>query len=756
MRKLNHIWKTTLKASFKILFIILICKTPLADDIQINIKGNKFTDENVILSIIKNKPSEISDEYSNYLLKSLDKSKLFKSVSVKIVDNTYEIKIEEFENINKIIFNKNERLKDEELLKIANEIKLINLNPKIINAYTSEVQKIYKSFGYNNAKINYDLKKYENNTADLIFEIIENEITKIKSIFFEGNNSVKSDELKSIIKSRTKTLLNIFANNNYKSFTVNNDTRIISDYYKNLGYRNIIVDYQIEYLINNKVNIYFKIDEGDKYSISSIKIQDKDNLLDQSKVSFLENKINSENKINKNFSFSRINNFKDEIADELISNGKEFFEIQPLEKINNKNIDVIFEILSLEPKYTKNINIYGNSRTFEYVIRRELDLSEGDPVNTYQIDKIEKKLRSLGLFESVNIKQKEIDKNLFNIDITVKEKQTGTLNAGVSVGSIDGFSVVAGLSEKNFGGTGKSVKTLLNTSTNKNQFVFEVEDRLLSDNNVDIRYSANYAEEDFSSSSSYKLNTSSIGTGITYDINQNLRHSVDLSYIIKDYIVTNSSTASSVIKNSSGENISFILRNDLNYSTLNSFLIPNNGSIVRYGNIIETPSSSSNGYIKNIITYKNFKNYNKKNIFSFQARLGNIVSLGNNEILTDDKFSLGGRWLRGFDIAGAGPRNSRTSYIGGENLLVTKLDYSRELYDNSDFPIFINFFNDYGLVWQNKTNPTHHDRNLRSSVGFGIKYYSPIGPIGFSWGFPIMDESYDIKRMFLFSVGNID
>ena len=141
---------------------------------------------------------------------------------------------------------------------------------------------------------------------------------------------------------------------------------------------------------------------------------------------------------------------------------------------------------------------------------------------------------------------------------------------------------------------------------------------------------------------------------------------------------------------------------------------------------------------------------------SIQTRLGNVISLNNNDILTDDKFSLGGRWLRGFDTYGAGPRNSRTSYIGGNNLIVSKLDFSKELTRNSNFPLYINFFNDYGLLWENKTKPTKSDNALRASAGFGFKYYSPIGPVGFSWGFPLMDEEYDIKRMFLFSIGNID
>ena len=88
--------------------------------------------------------------------------------------------------------------------------------------------------------------------------------------------------------------------------------------------------------------------------------------------------------------------------------------------------------------------------------------------------------------------------------------------------------------------------------------------------------------------------------------------------------------------------------------------------------------------------------------------------------------------------------------------MAVKLDYNYEIIKDTNFPMYFNIFNDYGLLWDNKTTPTQNDNSLRSSAGFGIKYYSPIGPIGFSWGFPLMDEEYDINRMFLFSIGNLD
>ena len=130
--------------------------------------------------------------------------------------------------------------------------------------------------------------------------------------------------------------------------------------------------------------------------------------------------------------------------------------------------------------------------------------------------------------------------------------------------------------------------------------------------------------------------------------------------------------------------------------------------------------------------------------------------INNSDILPSDKYSLGGRWLRGFDNYGVGPRDSRTSYIGGNNILATKIDYSRLLFKNDDNPIYLNIFNDNGIVWDNKTTPLYSDESIRSSAGFGIKFYSFIGPIAFTWGFPIQDESYDIKRMFTFSLGNIN
>ena len=756
MKKLSLNYLKLKYIIINVILLFLISNAAIANKISFEISGNKFTDTEAILSLLKNIPDDADNEYSNQIIKVLNNSNLFSDVRVKFIENKYTIIVKEYPNINNLYFKKNERLDDEELELIASEINFKNFNSKSINLYIDEIKKVYESFGYNNVEIEYSKKIFDDsNTVDLYLNINEGEITKINRISINGNKSISSQDIKEIINSKTKSIRRVFANNNYKPSTVQRDVFIIANYYKDKGFLDIDINTNVEYLKSNRVNLFFNIFEGKIYNLSSIKIVDENNIISTNLFDLIDGKIETFLTDNPLYSASSIKEFRNEISSLILKNGVKFFEINSFEKSENNKIDILFQISSISPKYTKQINIVGNYRTFDYVIRRELDIVEGDAIYDNQIKDIRNKLNSLNLFESVNIKEETVNDDQINLIIEVEEKQTGTFNAGVSVGTLDGFSIVTGLRERNFYGTGRSLDVLVNTSDGKNQFKLITTDRLSYENNADISYTVNYKQQDFSKASSYKLDTFTSGFGIAYKINKNLLHNVELEYVLKDYSVTDTSSVSNSILNSSGENISFLLKNNIRYSTLNPGFISKLGNYINFNNTFETPTSSNNGFIRNIITYKQYHS-SEKNIFSIQAKIGNIFSLNNNDILTDDKFSLGGRWLRGFDRYGAGPRNSRSSYVGGNNIVVTKFDYSYEISSNSNFPIYLNLFNDYGLLWENKTTPTNNDNSLRSSAGFGVKYYSPIGPIGFTWGFPIMDEEYDIKRMFLFSIGNID
>jgi len=203
--------KKNLNFSYKIIFFIFLFNYNLAyaQNILIEINGNKFTDKDVIISLIQDQPTSLSQEYADYLLKTLNNSLMFENVTIKIDEDKYIIDIKEFPNIDNIFFRNNERFEDDELLEVSKEINLINLNPNKINTFISELSKAYESFGYNNIDINYSKKIFKDtNTADIYFEINEGDITKIKNIFFEGNIFIDNEILKSLIKSKTKSLIN--------------------------------------------------------------------------------------------------------------------------------------------------------------------------------------------------------------------------------------------------------------------------------------------------------------------------------------------------------------------------------------------------------------------------------------------------------------------------------------------------------------------------------------------------------------------
>ena len=739
----------------KILFIFLFLVNFQVFSKDFIIDGNQYTDDDIVISIIDSIPDLDEQSQSNFILKKLISSNLFKSVEVSYDLNNFFIKIIEYPSINKFYYNNNERIKDEEIDNIVKELELYTLSESQINNLIEELYKIYQSFGYNNIKIEYRSSDYSNNSSDVYLDFNEGLITKINKINISGNTVFDKNTILSKIKSKTKKITNIFANNNFKIYELNNDIVRIKNFYKEQGYKDVNVEYEVEYFSNNRVEIFFIINEGQQYFFNTLNIQ---NNLDKNK--YLEDRFlllidKNKNKVNNIYNTNKIDDIELDISEILENAGIQYFKISAFEKIVNFKTDILFQISPTEPIYVNQINISGNDRTYDYVFRRELTLAEGDPINSSKIKNISRKLNNLNFIGNAKVDTTLINENSQNIDIIIEETQTGSFNVGLSIGTLDGASFVSGLKENNINGTGRTLEFLINTNEDNKEFVLSTADKLFTNNSINHGYSITYKENDFSKSQSYKLNTFNLDTNFNYKFSDYTYHTIGFGYSLKEYEVTNAASASNNIKDSEGESISFNITNNLTRNTLNSYIKPSSGNFVSFANYIETPSSSANGLIKNIITAKKYHSINKS-IFSAQAKIGNIFSLNDSEILSDNKFSLGGRWLRGFDAFGVGPRNSRTSYVGGNNVLALKLDYSKPISFNEQNPIYLNLFNDYGTVWGNKNAITSSDNDLRISYGFGINYYSPIGPIGFSWGFPLIDKDYDIKRMFLFSIGNIN
>ena len=300
--------------------------------------------------------------------------------------------------------------------------------------------------------------------------------------------------------------------------------------------------------------------------------------------------------------------------------------------------------------------------------------------------------------------------------------------------------------EKNIFGDGRYVEVSLNTTEDNAGINFEVNEPYIRNKKINLLYNVNFTSADRSSASGYTVNTQTAGIGSRYVLADNIIHFIKINYAIKDYTDITSS-ASDSIASLAGENIEFILINRLSYSTLDSKFRANEGDFIDWYNKI-----SIDNYILNKISYDKYINIDKR-VLSIRNEIGNISSLSSDDIQDTSKFTLGGRRLRGFNRSGVGPRNSASGYIGGNNLILSQLDYVVPISESSDNMIDFVTFLDAGKVYSNETDPTSSEESLRVSTGAGFNLNTAIGPLSLTYAVPIQSESYDKERKFVFSIG---
>ena len=752
------------KLFLKIFFFILIFNSSSfsKNNYNIIISENEFLDKEVILSLLEDNVINNDKDVINLISKKLFSTGKFKDISVEIIDNDLFINLVLNPVIRKINFFNNERFKKDDLLEIYDEIIENKIyDKKNINKYIYELTSLYKSFGYNQIDINHKIKPIKDIKAEIVdvdFFIDEGKISKISKVNFQGNLSFSNSNLTNIIVSKPRRELLFFLRKNYKDIELKKDVNRLIKFYQNNGFKDVIINTQVEYISDsNRFNLYFIINEGNKFEFSNFNINLDYNKFDESIKNQVLKLISEYNEfLNKKptFNIDTVFKIKSELSDLLYNLGLNFFEININESISNSQVDILFIIEDLTPRYVNLINIKGNKLTQDYVIRRELELSEGDPINKKLINDSISNIRSLGFFTNVDIDEIETEDGVI-LNVKVDERSSGDFSIGVAFATIEGATFISKLNQKNIAGTGKSVDLAINTSSKNTQYKLSISQPRFFAKKIKLFYGLNYNYSDNSSTSSYNLENLIGDVGVEFNLSNKLKNSISLIYELNTYNVTDASSVSNNILDNEGTNAVIKLQNYLNYYNLNSFIRPQNGEQFILSSVLSPITNSTDGFIKNTLTLKKFYDY-KRYIFSLQLKAANITSLQNDQIPDSEKYNMGGQWLRGFDTYGAGPRKSTTAYIGGNNLLISKFDISRSMFKNSNNPIDFFIFSDVGKVSGNKIKPTQSNESIRASAGYGVKLYTPIGPIGLSWGFPIMDESYDKKRDFLFSIGNLN
>ena len=720
-------------------------------NLELKIIGNKNLDFEFIETIIDVNTELEDEELTNYIIKELFSTGYFKSVTAEINSNILTINLIENPVINKIYFVNNERFNsDELLLLIENYTDTATYNQNMIDQITRNLTQHYKSFGFNLIEVTSSIKDINDDQVNLYFEINEGEVTRIKKINIVGNENYSKRKIKSILRStETKFYKIISGRSKYNQNLIYLDQQRIIDFYKDRGYKNVVVESSVSEFIkksNNVVLSYF-ISEGERYRINDIKINFEETLEDKAVTipkDFISNELNI--KMNKVYNKTKIQKSADKIYDYIQNQGMIFVDLDILEDEKDNFLNLTFLVKEINENYISEINITGNTRTKDKVIRREMKLSEGDPYIPSKLNISKNNIKKLNFFSSVDTEILTNNDGKVKINVDVDEKPTGEFNIGATYDTFEGVALVSGLTENNILGDGRRLSLGFNTSDDNAGINFEVTEPYIFHKKINLLYNLNFKTRDFTSSSGYKLDTQTAGIGIKYQLTDNLSHFSKLDYSINNYKSIQSS-ASDSIKELSGENVLFKLSNIITYSTLDSFFRPTEGSILKFAN-----RYAIDDYLSNKLSYDKFYNLNKR-IFSIRNEIANIYSLQSSDIADSNKFSLGGRSLRGFDIYGVGPRNSSASYVGGNNLLLSQIDYMIPLSESENNLIDLVTFIDVGKIYSNKTNPTDSKESVRISSGIGFNINTLIGPLSLTWAWPIQSESYDKEKRFVFSIG---
>jgi outer membrane protein insertion porin family len=759
---------------------------------QIEVKGQKKIEKDAIETRLKTKLSgPYSDEMVREDIQNLFKSGFFYDVQVNReisgnqVDLTYQVV--EKPSIAEIVFEGNSELKTDELLEASGLKAYEIINVTKLREASDKLQKMYEDKGFFLAKIDQkvdDVVKEE--SVKITFSIKENDKVKVKKITFLGNRKLKDGYLKGRMQTNEGGFFSAISGSGaYKQDAFDIDVQRLRYLYFNEGYVQVKVDRPQVYVTPDKKNIYItiRIDEGEQFDVGDIDFAGD--------LLYSRDELSATIEINKRqiFSYDVLQKDLSELQAKYGDLGYAFANVIPRTRINEKDrkVDVTFEFDKGNKVYFGQINVVGNSKTRDKVVRRELKVREGELYNETRRRQSLENIQRLGFFDEVNFKTSTPPEkpDQLNIDIVVKERNTGSIQLGAGYGSATGFQLQGQVNQSNFLGKGQKLSAGLNLSADYSSYNFNFTEPYFNDTEWSLGVDA------------YQTQTTLLDYGdkrtggafrFGHPLGEDLTGTIRLKYedALLDNVTETVNGKTKVITDPTLFNVDKFsgdtrsVTGYLEYDIRNDRFSPSKGTYLSTsleyagfdGKIQYTKGNATARYFKKLfweVVWRNNLSY------SF------LTAPENRDVPFMERFKLGGPYsLRGYNFYRIGTRKlSRTLYedddfrakyggaplssgnlakddviqrqatrtIGGTQMALYQTELEYPLIAEAGIKGVV-FFD----VGQAEERLTADD--IYSDVGFGFRWFSPIGPLRFEWGFPLKssDASTD-SVVFDFSIG---
>ena len=736
-----------------LLFLIFFIKITFvnAEIIKsITVNGNdRIADETVIIFSKVNIGDELIINDFNEIIVNLYNTDFFKNVTVNLVDNVLSINVKENDLIQSVEINgvKNKKLKQS----LLDQLLLTEKRSYVEERSNDEVLKLsnfLKISGYYFSKVDLKIKKNDNNTVNLIYDITLNKKAIIKKINFTGKKIFKSRLLSSVIVSEENKFWKFLSKKKYlNEKQIQLDERLLENFYLNEGYYNVKISQTNANIIqDNNFNLTYNIDSGKKFFFNDLNLVLPADY-DPSNFEFI--KILLDNLKDKNYSLNRIKEILNEIDNIAVTKQYEFINASFSENIVDDNkINIRFLINESQKLYVDRINILGNNITNETTIRNLLIVDEGDPLNEILNNKSKNNIKASGLFSNIDYEILDTDNEFKkDIQITVTEQPTGEISAGAGYGT-SGQTFSVGIKENNFSGNGTKLNTnvLITPKSLKGGFNIIIPNYNYSDKSLRINLSR--ASNDFLSTSGFENTVTNFTLGTGFEYKQDLFFTPLIVFESED--LTTDSTASASLKKQDGNYNTIEFDYSFLYDKRDQSFRPTDGYYTRFNQTL--PMLSNDYSISNIFDYKTYHQLTENTVSNISFHMSTINSLDGSDVRISDRIYLSSRKLRGFEPGKIGPKDNQ-DFVGGNYAsaasLSTTLPTLLPELESVDFNIFL----DTGNLWGVDYDSSLDSSKIRSSTGLSIDWLTPVGPLNFVFAKPITKASTDVEQTFRFDIG---
>ena len=722
---------------------------------EIRVEGNNRIEVETIASYLVVKVGDPFDSARmDQSLKSLFATGLFSDVTLRREGNALVVRVVENPIINRVAFEGNRKVDDDTLRSETQLRARVVYTRTKVQADVKRILEIYRASGRFAATVDPKVIALPENRVDLVFEINEGDVTGIRRISFIGNRVFSDSELRSAIQTKESAFWRILSSDDtYDPDRVEYDKELLRKFYLKNGYADFRVVSAVAELTPDRQDFFltFTIEEGERYRFGNIGITtsirnlDTNELLDELRTSEGDwyNADLIEDTINK-------------LTDAAGTLGYAFVEVRPaITRVESeRKIDITFEIHEGPRVFVERIQVRGNTRTRDEVIRREMRLAEGDAFNTAKVRLSRLRIRRLGFFDKVEINNSPgstPDRTVIEVD--VEERATGQLSLGAGYSSDEGVLGNFTIQESNFLGRGQQVSLGLTLSQRTQEVDLSFTEPYFLDRNLSLGVDLFRVTRSFDNEGSFRQGSTGGRLRFGYEIAEFWRQ--ELNYTLRSDSIKNvDSGASIVVRAEEGTVLKSIVGQTLTYDRRNDPVDPTGGYFGRFATDFAGLGGSerfARVRLSGAMYYTPWQDFT----FSVLGEAGHIRGLGR-DVKLSDRFVRGGENFRGFSVGGLGPRDRLTADALGANTFYTgTVELAFPLGLPPEFGIRGHAFVDAGSVFGiDVENPVILDESsLRVSVGGGLSWKSPFGPVRADLAYAIRKETFDDTQLIHFNFG---